>query len=77
MRIFNYSEARQNFSAMLNSALKEDVIIRRRDGSRFKIIPIVDKSPGSPFDIDGVESDIERNEIIDFVRDGRSRGDDF
>ena len=27
MKVYNYSEARQNFSTVLNTALKEDVII--------------------------------------------------
>ncbi|MDR3144804.1 MAG: type II toxin-antitoxin system Phd/YefM family antitoxin, partial [Treponema sp.] len=36
MKVYNYSEARQNFSTVLNTALKEEVIITRRDGSKFK-----------------------------------------
>jgi len=42
MRIYNYSEARQNFTTVLNTALKEEVIIKRKDGSKFKIVPIED-----------------------------------
>jgi hypothetical protein len=34
MKIYNYSEARQNFSTVLNTALKEEVIITRKDGSK-------------------------------------------
>jgi hypothetical protein len=33
MRVFNYSEARQPFASLLNMALKEDVIITKKDGS--------------------------------------------
>ncbi|GHU39450.1 hypothetical protein FACS1894190_04150 [Spirochaetia bacterium] len=40
MRIYNYSEARQNFATVLNTALKEEVIITRKDGSRFKLLSI-------------------------------------
>jgi hypothetical protein len=40
MRIYKYSEARQNFSTVLNTALKEEVIITRKDGNRFKLISI-------------------------------------
>ena len=36
MKIYNYSEARQNFSTVLNTALKEEVIITRKDGSKYK-----------------------------------------
>jgi PHD/YefM family antitoxin component YafN of YafNO toxin-antitoxin module len=37
---YSYSQVRQDFSAVLNTALKEDVIITGNDGSRFKLIPI-------------------------------------
>ena len=30
MKIYNYSDARQNFSSVLNTALREEVIVRRR-----------------------------------------------
>jgi prevent-host-death family protein len=40
MKIFKYSEARQNFSTVLNFALKEEVIITRKDGNRFKLVPV-------------------------------------
>jgi PHD/YefM family antitoxin component YafN of YafNO toxin-antitoxin module len=40
MKIYNYSEARQNFSMVLNTALQEEVIITRRDGVKFKLIYI-------------------------------------
>jgi len=30
MRVFNYSEARQPFASLLNMALKEDFIIKKR-----------------------------------------------
>jgi len=44
MRVYNYSKAHQNFTTVLNTALKEDFIIRRKDGSRFKIVPIEKKT---------------------------------
>ncbi len=73
MRIFNYSEARQNFAAVLNKALEEEVIIKRKDGTRFKIVPLNSKQDDrSPFDIDGVESEVTRDEIINAVRESRS-----
>ncbi|MDR1389145.1 MAG: type II toxin-antitoxin system Phd/YefM family antitoxin [Treponema sp.] len=40
MKPFKYSEARQNFSAVLNTALKEKVRITRQDGGQFKLIPL-------------------------------------
>ncbi|MDR1320031.1 MAG: type II toxin-antitoxin system Phd/YefM family antitoxin [Gracilibacteraceae bacterium] len=41
MKIYNYSEARQNFSTVLNAALQEEVIITRRDGTKFKLFSIL------------------------------------
>ena len=40
MKVYNYSEARQNFATLLNTALKEEVIIARKDGSKFKLVSI-------------------------------------
>jgi PHD/YefM family antitoxin component YafN of YafNO toxin-antitoxin module len=40
MKLYNYSEARQNFTSVLNTALREEVIITRKDGSKFKILSI-------------------------------------
>ncbi len=76
MRIFNYSEARQNFSSMLNTALKEEVVIKRKDGSRFKVIPVIEPDTKSPFDVPGIDVEISTSEIIDVVREGRERGED-
>jgi len=71
MRVFNYSEARQNFASILNMAVKEDVIITKKDGSKFKIIPIPNENVKSPFDIPGIKSNIKTNEILDFIRESR------
>ena len=80
MRIFNYSEARQNFTNVLNTALKEEVIIRRKDGSRFKIVPIdAGKEKGkSPLEgIKGIKADVTTQELLDIIREGREGRDYF
>ena len=71
MRVFNYSEARQNFSSILNMAVKEDVIITKKDGSMFKIIPISNQKAKSPFDVPGIKSNIKTYEILGFIRESR------
>ena len=79
MRVFNYSEARQNFTAALNTALKEEVIITRKDGSKFKILPINnEKREGkSPLEgIKGVRAAITTKELVEIIREGR-QGRDF
>ena len=71
MRVFNYSEARQNFASLLNMAAKEDVIIAKKDGSKFKIVPILNKKIKSPFDVPGIRSDIKTGDILDVIRESR------
>ncbi|GHV80311.1 hypothetical protein AGMMS49944_21020 [Spirochaetia bacterium] len=64
MKTFKYSEARQNFSTVLNTALKEDVFITRKDGSRFKLISVNKKEKKSPFDIEGINTDITTKDLL-------------
>jgi len=71
MRVYNYSEARQNFSTLLNTALNEEVIITRKDGSKFKVIPIGENESKSPFDVKGVNTNIGTEEILDIIRESR------
>ena len=80
MRIYNYSEARQNFTSVLNTALKEEVIIRRKDGSRFKIVPIDKgrKKGKSPLEgIKGIKADVTTRELLEIIREGREGRDYF
>jgi len=37
MRVFTYSEAKQNFASLLNMALKEDVVITKKMGVDSKL----------------------------------------
>jgi len=74
MRVYNYSEARQNFTSVLNTALVEDVIIARKDGRRFKIIPIggSKENTKSPLEgIKGVDANVTTGELVDIIREGR------
>jgi prevent-host-death family protein len=77
IKIYKYSEARQNFSTVLNTALKEDVIITRKDGNRFRLISISKKSKKSPLDIEGIDTDVTTQEIIEIVRECREGSDYF
>jgi antitoxin (DNA-binding transcriptional repressor) of toxin-antitoxin stability system len=77
MRVYNYSEARQNFTTVLNTALKEEVIIRRKDGSRFKIVPIEKKEKTkSPLEgIKGIKANVATSELVEIIREGREGRD--
>jgi antitoxin (DNA-binding transcriptional repressor) of toxin-antitoxin stability system len=77
MRIYKYSEARQNFSTVLNTAVKEEVIITRKDGNRFKLVAINKKSKKSPLDIEGIDTDITTEEVLDVIRECREGSDYF
>ena len=73
MRTFNYLEAQQNLSAVLNTALKQDVIVSKGNGQRFKIIPIKENTNHSPFEISGINTDITTEEVVETLKQSRAR----
>lgn len=70
MKVYTYSEARQKFSAVLDIAKSEEVIIKRRGGDTFKII--FTKSPKSPFDVPGIKTKATTKDILDAVNESRA-----
>lgn len=72
MRVFTYSEARQNLSRLLVLAQTEEVWIRRKDGSTF-VLRARPESPESPFDVRGVKTRASTQDILQAVRDSRER----
>lgn len=72
MKVFTYSEARQNFSKLLSMAQTEEVEIRRKDGSVFILKSKVSKK-GSPFDVPGVTANVTSKDILDAVSESRQR----
>ncbi|MDR2922531.1 MAG: type II toxin-antitoxin system Phd/YefM family antitoxin [Treponema sp.] len=73
MKVYNYSEARQNFAAIFNTALKEDVIIKRKDGNKFKLVTIHEQKKGqSPLEsVKGIKTKVTMVDILDAIREGR------
>ena len=72
MKIYTYSDARQKFSAVLESAQKDGkVLIRRRDGRLFSLRPELEKV--SPLDVPGIRSSVTTSDIIETLREERSR----
>lgn len=49
MKVYTYSEARQQLSKVLDIARKEEVIIKRRGGETFSLV--FKKAPKSPFEV--------------------------
>lgn len=71
MKVYTYSEARQRLSEVLNIARTEEVIIKRRGGESFSII--FKKSPKSPFDVPGIKTRATTKDILDAIKESRSR----
>lgn len=73
MKLYTYSDARQQFSKVLDTAKREGkVLIRRRDGSLFSLIS--EKKPISPFDVEGISTKVTTSEIVEVLRRERQRG---
>jgi len=71
MKVFTYSEARQNLSELLNTAQNEEVEIRRRDGSIFSVVPKKVKDT-SPFDVVGIKARATTQDILDAIKESRA-----
>jgi len=72
MRVYTYSEARQNLADLLDQAGDEgEVRIRRRDGSEYVIRPR--QREGSPLNVPAVSTGVSAEEIVTAVREGRER----
>ena len=72
MQVYSYSEARQKLATVLKQAESTGkVIIRRKDGRTFALIP--KKIASSPLDIPSIKAKITTKEIVDIIREGRER----
>jgi hypothetical protein len=70
MTVFTYSQARQNFAAVLDRARREGgVLIKRKDGSVFTLCPETPRS--SPLDVKGVKTKVSTDQIVRAVRESR------
>lgn len=72
MKVYTYSQARQNLAQVLEDARREGKAhIKRRDGREFIIAPAPPK--GSALDVKGVPLNLTAGEIVRAVREGRER----
>ena len=71
MKVYTYSEARQKFSKVLDTARSEEVVIKRRGGETFTLL--YKKSTDSPFNVPGIKTRATTEDIIDAVRESRTR----
>lgn len=70
MRVYTYSDARQNLSDVLALAEHEEVVIKRRDGATFSVVakPAV---KGSPFDVPSIKTKASTANILEAIRESR------
>ncbi|MBU0479742.1 MAG: prevent-host-death protein [Proteobacteria bacterium] len=61
---------RKRFSKVLDSAKKEEILIKRRSGEVFSLV--LKKSSASPFDVSGIHCNAATEDILDAIRDSRS-----
>lgn len=73
MKIYTYSRAREKLADILEESKNEEVIIKRRKGDTYAIVPRSVSSSRSPFDVTGLEKNISRNEILQAIRESRER----
>ena len=75
MVVYTYSKARQQLSALLESASRDgQAVIRRKDGRRFVVRPLrAGRKRKSPLDVPGIPLGLKAEEIVRFVREGRRR----
>jgi hypothetical protein len=72
MKTYTYSQARERLADILEESKKEEIVIRRRKGDIFSIVP---KAPvrRSPFDVSGLHKNISRKEIMEAIYESRKR----
>jgi len=71
MKVYTYSQARQNLSEVLTKSKSEDVLIRRRGGEVFRVSP--QPQAGSPLDVKGVKTGVKTDDILSAIRQVRER----
>ena len=72
MKSYTFSEARQNFAAILEQARRDGAVrIQRRDGQSFILRP--EPRMTSPLDIPGIKPgrDVSREDILQSIHESR------
>jgi hypothetical protein len=73
MKVYTYSKAREKLADILEESKTEEVVIRRRKGDMYTIVPHSARPRRSPFDIPGLGKGVTRQEITDAIRESRER----
>ncbi len=71
MKVYSYSQARQQLASLLDEALRKGVVkIRRRDGTVFEVTRVEESESG--LDVPGVTAGVGTAEMLSIVRKGRA-----
>ena len=73
MKVYTYSEAREKLAAILEESKTEEVIIKRRKGDTYAVVPLPKRPGRSPFDVAGLDKGIRTEDILDALRESRER----
>ena len=73
MKVYTYSEAREKLAPILEESKTEEVIIKRRKGDTYAIVPQQMRPRRSPFAVAGLSKRMSRKEIVDAIRESRER----
>lgn len=73
MKIYTYSNARENLASVLEKSKVEEIIIQRRKGDMFSIVPKNTSINRSPFDVNGLKKKLPLKIILSALRESRKR----
>ncbi len=73
MKVYTYSEARERLATILEESKTEEVVIRRRKGDMYAIVPRSAGPRRSPFDVPGMDKGLSKREIVEAIRESRER----
>lgn len=71
MKVYTSTEARKHLAEVLDTAKKEEVIIKRRGGDVFSLS--LKKTTQSPFDVPGISTKATTADILQAVTESRAR----
>ena len=75
MQVFEYTDFSQNLSKVFDIALRNDVIIKNKDGNKYKLAPITKRNmkEKSPFEnVSGVKLNVTTQEIVEILHECRA-----
>jgi len=75
LKVYTYSEAREKLASILEESKTEEVVIRRRKGDTYAIVPRSLRPRRSPFDVPGLSKRITKEQISEAIRESRERAE--